>query len=425
MHFVWESRLVGDSMLAADDGCRICVVDPGRHNFDGGPDFFNARVMIDDRLWAGDVEIHVRASDWYRHGHDRDRSYGGVILHVVAIADAEARCYDGRVVRQVVMCCNSDFRRDYNSLMSTSGSVLRCGGFLPSIGSLDVVSWMGRMGMERLEDKCELVMELLNRFHGDWQETAYVLTARALGFGLNGEPMMRLAGAAPLGMLLKHGDSVEAVEALLLGQAGFLTGADVTRPYTALLDREYRFYRSKFNLRPMENGGWKRSRVRPGGSPERRVAVLASMVAGGFNIVGEIVDAGCDVEALERIFDVELSAYWQGHYSLDDDAEVKVPGLGYESVKSLIINVAVPLLVGRGRTHNEPELEERAVSILESLPAENNRVVRMYRGAGLSCPDAFTSQAMLRLNSAYCGRGNCIGCGLGRSILSRSARIPM
>ena len=88
MQYVWQHRLYASDDMVTNDGRRVRVIDTGMLNTDAGPDFFNAKVEIDGRLWAGNVEMHVRASDWRRHGHDSNRAYDSVILHVVEKDDA-------------------------------------------------------------------------------------------------------------------------------------------------------------------------------------------------------------------------------------------------------------------------------------------------------------------------------------------------
>lgn len=428
MHFVWEHGLAGDSLVATAGAKSISVIDPGRHNLDAGPDFFNAKVVIDGRLWAGDVEIHYRAGDWYRHHHDADPAYSSVILHVVAVDDARVSRPDGQSIPQAVLCCNPNFRRDYNSLLSTGLRELPCRRYLPSIHSLQITSWMAAMGFERLQQKSDRIIDHLTASNGDWQQAAYLTMARALGFGLNSDPMTRLAAATPLNLLHKHADNVDALEALLLGQAGFLAGADPEVPYIALMQREYRFYRNKFGLAPIENAGWRVSRTRPGNHPQRRIAMLAAMVCGNFNFVADLLEAGDDLDAVSDLFLLKLSPYWATHYSLDhfprplpDGTLPLLPLLGRQAIATLVINVAAPLLMAYGRTHNDSALTDRAVALLERLPAESNRIVNTFVGAGIPCPDAFTSQAMIRLNEAYCSRRDCLHCRLGNRILQRSA----
>ena len=200
MHYVWQHRLILPDYLVTVDGLPVTVIDPGRHNTDAGPDFFNAKVRIGDKLWAGDVEIHVRASDWHRHGHDGDRAYDSVILHVVDRDDAPVSRSDGEVIPQMVMRCTPDFSVSYDELVGRSDIDLPCAYAIPGLPRLHVTSWMAALGYERLYDKAARLTALMNDRPGDWDHALYVTLARALGFGLNSQPMERLALATPFSL---------------------------------------------------------------------------------------------------------------------------------------------------------------------------------------------------------------------------------
>ena len=111
MHYVWQYRLLTPADMVTVDGRRISIIDPGRHNTDAGPDFFNAKIKIGERTWAGDVEMHVRASDWHRHHHDSDPAYDSVVLHVVDCDDAPIARRNGEIIPQMVMRCSPEFHR--------------------------------------------------------------------------------------------------------------------------------------------------------------------------------------------------------------------------------------------------------------------------------------------------------------------------
>lgn len=422
LHFVWEFRLCGTVLECSSGGGEVTVIDPGRHNFDSGPDFFNAKVLIDGHLWAGDVEIHSRASDWSRHGHDGDPAFNSVILHVVGNDDVAVCRSDGRPIPQVVVNCDGELLRDYTSMIDTSSGVLPCRQHIPSIPSIHLNSWIDALGFERLLAKSERLTALVDDYAGDWEQAVFITLARGLGFGVNSEPMMRLARATPLHFLRKHADNDLALEAILLGQSGLLERADEGCSYAARLRREYDFYQVKFGLSPLSGGGWKMSRMRPVGHPERRVAQLAAMVRGGFRLVARILECGQRPGDVASLFDVELSPYWQSHYNLGpehgDDERAVLPSLGLQALNSLAINVAAPLLMAYGERHNDHKLTDGAVALLESLPAESNSVVKRFTGAGIKCRDAFTSQALIHLSREYCAGRKCLRCRIGHRILS-------
>lgn len=421
MHYVWQYRLLTPDDMVTVDGRRVCVIDPGRLNTGAGPDFFNAKIRIGDRLWAGDVEMHVRASDWHRHGHDGDRAYDSVVLHVVDADDTPICRSNGEVIAQMRMRCSPRFHEDYALLTGRADISLPCAGEMAAMEPLHMTSWLASLAYERMYAKSDVLLELLEAYTGDWQQAVYVLLARGLGFSVNAEPMQRLARAVPLAFLRRHSDSLISIESLLLGQAGLLPEADRADDYGRALRREYEFYRHKFSLKPLEGAGWK-LKVRPPNMPVRRVAALASMIEGGFSLVGEILDAKSPDEVIE-LFRRPLSGYWAHRYTFGGVESERVPAsLSRASATVLTINVAVPLLVAYGTRHGDEAMVERGMEWLTLLPAESNSVVSLFAEAGVSVRDAFSSQAVLQLRRRYCETRSCLLCRVGHRLLARKAR---
>lgn len=407
------------------DGQQVTVIDPGRLNTDAGPDFFNAKIKIGKRLWAGDVEIHVRASDWHRHRHDNDKAYDSVILHVVGHDDTMVHRSNGETIPQLLMPCNTDLNGEFHRLIDLSRNSLPCAARLSKIGSLHVSGWIDSLAFERLYDKADRIMELLDHSAGDWEEATYITVARALGFGLNNEPLERLAKSLPLKYLRRHCDSLMTIEALLMGQSALLTAEAVNAdPYIASLDREYQFYAHKYGLQQLVSPGWKMSRTRPGNLPYRRIALLAALLAGGFNMMSSILAVKGGEDDYSALFKVETSEYWSRRYvPAGKAAEFALPSIGRSSLRILLINVVAPLLMAHGMAHGDSATTDRAVALLQSLPPESNRLVALFTDAGIKCRDAFTSQALIQLRRAYCEQHKCLYCRLGHRLLAEKAVV--
>lgn len=424
MHYVWQHRLLLSEDLVTVDGRRVSIIDPGRLNTDAGPDFFNAKVKIGSKLWAGDVEMHVRASDWHRHGHDGDRAYDSVILHVVDCDDTAIRRHDGEVIPQMVMRCAPDFSVKYDELVGRSDIDLPCACSFREIQQLHVTSWMASLGYERLYDKAARISSLMNDHPGDWDHAVYVTLARALGFGLNSEPMERLALATPLAFLRKHSDSLTALEALLFGQGGFLDtkvrgGDDL---YVEQLTRHYTFLSHKFSLRPLESPGWKMARTRPQNLPYRRVGVLAAFLADNFRPAARLLSLESPDQAV-AFFRTPLSGYWANHYTLGGAPSERIyETMSEASARILAINVVAPLLMAWGLSHGSDEHINRSRDWLEEMAPERNSIVGVFIGAGLPCRNAFDSQALIQLRREYCEKHKCIYCRFGHRILASRAR---
>lgn len=403
------------------DGQSVSVLDPGRLNTNSGPDFFNAKISIDGRLWAGDVEIHVRASDWHRHHHDGDRAYDSVILHVVDRDDAVIRRSDGQPIPQMVMPCSPNFSRDYSQLVDRSDLELPCSNFISTLEPLYLTDWIETLAYERIYDKTDRIEGLVKRFNGDWESACYVTVARCLGFGVNGDPFERLALSLPLIYLGKHADSPLTLEAMLFGQSGLLESAP-SDSYVESLRAEYRFASNKFGLKQPESLGWKMSRMRPGNFPHRRIATLAAMISGGFRMLSRILKIQSVKEASD-ILSPQLSGYWTEHYSFGQPVTGYCPaGLSQSSVNGLIINAVVPLQMAYGMARDDQQLTDCALELLQSVPAERNTIVGIFTSAGIPAKNAFTTQALIQLRRQYCEAHKCLFCRIGHRMLALKAR---
>ena len=424
MHYVWRFRLWPSGALTTTDGSRVDVYDPGELNNGSGPDFFNARIGIGGQMWAGNVEMHIRASDWYRHGHHTDRAYDGVVLHVVHTDDGEVHARtDGHRVPQVVMPGIENFSRNLDALLNNPCLDLPCAPRLSTMPQLAITDWVTTLAMERLQQKADAVRTLLDTFCGDWRRAAFVTLARGLGFGTNADAMEQLARAVPLDAIMRHSDSIVMLEATLLGMAGMLDEQHPKDEYEQMLVNEFAFYRLKFSLPGGTTPLW-RSRLRPHNAPARRIAMLAAMLADGFPFVGQALNlTECDSNP-GALFDAHTSAYWDSHISPGVPAAGLRPGLSQASRDLLVINVLAPLLYAYGEALDDDRRRELAVDILHNVKAERNSITDIFVRGGLKCRDAFTSQAFIQLRKSYCTPRRCLYCRFGHRLLAENARKP-
>ena len=421
LQYIWQHKLWLSEDMVTNDGRRVRVIDPGLLNTDAGPDFFNAKVEIDGHLWVGNVEIHVRASDWKRHHHDEDPAYDSVILHVVEKDDAPVHRINGELIPQVELRVSPRFNECYDRLINATVE-LPCAARIKEVPQLTVTEWIEALAFERLHGKVDRVRELYDRYNGSWEDICYVMLARTLGFGINNDAFERLARVTPLRLLHKHSDSILQVEALLFGQAGLLNGAHDSETYYQQLTREYAFLANKFSLRPIEGSAWRLFRSRPQNFPYRRIALLAQFVHGGFNLMNDILDAAGDTSALRELFDIELSGYWATHYSFGKPSPSAGRALSSGSIDIVLINVVAPLYYARGEMTDDYTMTDRAIELLEDLRPERNSIVTMFQNAGIRCDNALTSQALIQLRRNYCEARKCIYCRIGHRLLATDAR---
>ena len=404
LYYLWENRLLNLD-LKTTDGEEISVLSVGNRNCDSGADFVNARVRIDGTLWAGQVEIHVRASDWFRHRHQYDDNYNNVILHVVYE-------YDSDVLKIPTLEVKDKFDisllLNYNNFVN-SKSWIPCGEFIGGVQSFTVVSWLDRMLVEHLENECKDLDFKLKNNRYDWEQTFCHRFMRYFGLKVNNDSFEYLSRILPLNVLLKHLDNEIYVESMLFGCAGFLE-RDFEEEYPTLLKREFNMLKSKFGLKVMPVSNWKFLRLRPPNFPTIRIAQLAKIIIRNGNMFSKIRDS-VDMDEIMELFDVELNPYWDNHFQFDKVSKVdKRKAFGKTAIDSIMINAIVPMLFYYGQFHSLESYKEKAMSYLEHIEAEDNVIIRNFNDSGVVLQNAFQTQAILYMYKYYCKRRRCLEC---------------
>ncbi len=415
LQYAWNYHLFDSESLMSSQGNRIELVDTGRLNRDSGPDFFESRVQIDDLLWVGNVEMHLRASDWYRHNHDKDLAYNNVILHVVLENDRDVILSDGRLLPCLELKIPDAFLSKYQSLMS-SQSWIPCQVDIPKLNDFFVNHWLDRMLLERMERKADEIRKMYHQNSNSWEETFYQLLARYFGMKVNADPFEQLARSVPLKILAKQKNSLLQLEAVFFGQAGFLDDAITDDQYYTSLQTEYRFLQSKFKLKPIEKRRWKFMRLHPFNFPTVRIAQLSSLVYHSQSLFSKIINA----ETLDEFYVLlqsKASLYWEIHYRFGEKVDFKNKVLGKLTIDILIINAVVPILFVYGREIGSSAHVDRALYFLEKLKPEKNSIIKMWVKSGVEVKSAYQSQSLLHLKSEYCSKYRCLECELGNRIL--------
>ena len=410
LYYLWENRLT-DNALTTMEGELVEVVATGYRNTDSGPDFLEARVQIGDKLWAGHVEIHVKSSDWNRHGHQTDKAYQNVILHVVYENDTKANTLPTLELKGHF---DETLFANYQRFIS-SKNWIPCEKTIAQVPVFTRLSWLDRMAVERLESKSESVNKILETNQFDWEDALYKLLMRYFGLKVNNEAFETLANLLPFKTLLKHADNLLQVEAMLIGCAGFLED-DFTEEYPLLLKREFAVMKAKFNLLAMPAERFKFMRMRPSNFPTIRLAQMAQLIHKNGCLFSKIRESK-NVEEVRALFDVAASGYWETHYRFEAVSETKPKHLGNATADLLIINAVVPLLFCYGKLHKDELVCETAMQFLEETENENNAIIRHFASCGIAAQNAMQTQALLHLYNIYCKRKRCLECRIGNVLL--------
>jgi Protein of unknown function (DUF2851) len=417
--FLWKSQYFDQQNLQTDAGESLQILALGQQNTNAGPDFTNVRVLIDGLEWAGHVELHVRSSDWQRHNHTQNRAYDSVVLHVVYENDTPVVRTDGTLLPTLTLKKRilPHFTQKYYALIESQTPV-PCAAQFDQVPQLTKVAMLDRALMQRLERKAVFVQELLAQNKQDWEETTYQLLGHNFGFKLNSEPFLRLAQGLPFKILQKHRNNLQQIEALLLGQAGWLQDPDLADEYTVQLKREHQFLAAKYNLETTQLRAhqWHMLRLRPANFPVVRLAQLAALVQAQPSLFSLLLNT-TNLSDLSKQLRVKQSVYWQNHYLIGKEAQGKVPALGRSSVENIVINTVVPLLVAYSQAKDNRQWLDQAVTLLEQLPAEHNHITNTWQQLGLATTTSFDSQAAIELYNQFCTHRKCLQCGIGASLV--------
>ncbi len=424
LYFLWQYQYFTTTQLLTTDGEAVQVLHPGFRNYNAGPDFTNARLLIGGQEWGGTVEMHTKTTDWLAHRHQHDRAYDNVILHVVWQDDQPATSRrvertNGTPLPTLPLQNLTDpaLLIRYGTL-TDSPDAIPCASQFRSVQPLRLTSMLDKAMLQRLERKADGVHELFRQCGSDWEETAYRLLAMNMGFKINADPMAQLSRAVPLKAVLKHRDVLLQAEAMLFGTAGMLDAAEQPDEYVAVLQREYRFLAVKYQLtdRQVTPQAWKWGKLRPANFPTLRLAQLARLLTRHASLFSLFVGTA-DAETLLKGLQITPSDYWQTHYRFGKTTEKAAPSLGLNSAVNIVINTVVPLLAAYAHHRGQPAYVDRAIALLEQLPPEKNRLTDDWNTLGLGIRTAFDSQAAIELYNEFCTQKKCLSCQVGAGLL--------
>ncbi len=417
LYYIWQYRLINPD-IETQAGELIHLIDMGQRNDGSGPDFFNARIRIGITEWAGNVEMHVKSSDWFRHKHEKDSNYDSVILHVVYECDMQIR----NATDEEIPCLELRGKIDeklyfrYRNLLANRDWIA-CAPQLNAVPDLILYSWLDRLLAERLERKSDYIEAFLQSSNGNWETAFYYALARNFGFNVNSEPFEQLARSIPLDVLAKNRDSLFKIEALLFGQSGMLNSR-LKDDYSQKLIAEYEFLRKKYNLESIAAYQWKFMRLRPGNFPSIRIAQFAQLIFKSTHLLSKIVKTE-KLSQLKEFFQLEASEYWTEHYSFGKKSKSKVKRMGESSFDLILINTLVPFLFVYANHQKDGELRERALNFLSQTKAEQNSIVKRYKETGITANNAAQSQSLLTLKEDYCKYLKCLDCAIGNRLIRK------
>ncbi len=419
LQFAWQCKLFSFKNLHTTNGSSIEIIDVGQLNHDAGPDFFNAKIKIDNTFWAGNVEIHRNASDWFKHHHETDDRYDSIILHVVEKSDVQIYRKNGELIPQIELSVLQCVKERFEEIKKGEGWI-RCEKLWATIDPIFLKFQIAHLTYERVFRKSQMILDLYHANRNDWASTFYQVLCRSFGMHTNTLPFELLAKSLPLNYIAKQRSNLIDIEALLFGQAGLLP-ATSDESYERALIQSFKHLQAKFSLTPINANLWKFSKMRPSNFPHIRIAQLASMIYHSNHLFSKIIDTK-DLTTIRNLLHCTASPFWDTHYRFGKESSKLNKTLTSSAINSLIINAIIPIKFAYYGLKGNELSQDDTLQLLEMIPPEKNNIVEGWKHLDLLSNDAFTSQAIIELKTQYCDLGKCLRCQIGHHLLQQPHR---
>lgn len=418
LHYLWKFKKFETENLKTFNGEPITIINSGSYLQLAGPDFFNAQVSIANQKWAGNVEIHIKSSDWYVHHHERDEAYESVILHVVWEHDTEIYRKDNTEipVLELKKYVAKEVLKNYLSLM-TPKSWIYCEKQLNTIDEFELKNWQERLFFERLERKSNQIEELVQQLNKDWEAVLFCLLAKNFGLNTNGELFLRIAQSIPFSIIRKESFEFENLEALLFARSGLLNTEKEDRYFKDLYTRN-QYLSNKYQLEESIIEPVQFFKHRPDNFPTIRLSQLANLYHSQQNLFSKLIQLN-SIQSIYDIFKISVSPYWQQHYQFDKESPKKKKLLTKSFIDLLVINTIIPLQFSYAKSQGK-EISEDLIHLMQQVATEKNSIVDKFNSFGIKSKNALDTQSLLQLKNEYCNKSKCLECAIGIKLLKSS-----
>jgi hypothetical protein len=417
LHYLWKFKKFDTLNLKTSNQEEITISNVGQYLELAGPDFFNAQITIGNQKWAGNVEIHLKSSDWYVHHHEKDTGYENVILHVVWEHDSEIyRSNNTEIpVLELKNYVSTATVNNYQQLLIPKSWIF-CEKQLKEVSQFSLINWQERLFFERLERKSKPILDLLESTNNDWEAVLFCLLAKNFGLNTNGEIFLKIAQSIPFSVIRKECFEVENLEALLFGSAGLLD-AEKEDNYFKDLKFRYLYLLHKYQMEKSCIEPVQFFKHRPDNFPTIRLSQLANLYHKQQNLFSKISDLN-SLEAICKIFSVSVAPYWHTHYQFDKESSKKKKALSQSFLDLIVLNTIIPLQFAYAKSQGK-EVSEDLINILNDVEPEKNSIIDKFSSFGLKPKNAFETQSLLQLKNEYCNKSKCLDCAIGMELLKK------
>jgi hypothetical protein len=418
LHYIWKHKAFRTSSLKTTKDERVAIKNLGQHNFNSGPDFFNAQLSIDNQIWAGNVEIHLKSSDWYVHNHEVDKAYDNVILHVVWEHDTEIFRKDNSEIPTLELkhYVNKGLLENYEQLIR-SKSWINCESHFAEVDDFLLNNWLECLYIERLELKSNTIKEMLVTSNNDWEAVLFKMLLKSFGLKVNGESFLSLANSLDFSMIRKLQNDVLDLEALLFGQSNLLD-EHLENTYHLDLKQRYQFLKQKFKL---NNDGVlpvQYFRLRPPNFPNIRLSQFASLYSLEQNLFSRVIELKTK-EDYYKLLKKGVADFWMTHYTFSKISKKSKKRLTESFIDLMIVNTIIPLKFCYFKSQGK-SIDDDLFNLIREIRIEKNSIISKFLDLKKVEKNALNSQALLQLKHHYCDKNKCLQCAVGNSLIVKN-----
>lgn len=420
LYYIWQYKLFSQNQLFTSNGLSVFVRKSGAKNSNSGPDFLNAQMDIDNQLWVGNVEIHVKSSDWYLHNHEKDPNYDAVILHVVWENDTDVFMKNNKPLPTLVLknIVDKSLLESYQNLIYHQVNFIPCEKQINSVDEFILKNWLERLYFERLESKSKLIYNILKTTNNDFEATFFQLLAKNFGLKINADAFLQLTKSVDFSVIRKVRFDLQKLTALLFGLAGFLK-EDIDDNYYKLLKIEYNYLKHKYQLKASFKTNFQFFRMRPNNFPTIRIAQLASLFFQHQNLFSKILSLRNKVNFYE-LLRVGVDEFWQEHYTFNSKSKKSKKMLTKSFIDLLLINTIIPLKFVYLKQRGEV-IQSEILNLIHQISPEKNSIIQSFSDLKIIGENAMHSQALLTLKNQYCSKKRCLDCAIGNVLLRQKS----
>ena len=418
LHHIWKFNKFQATALRTTQNQDVVIKSLGQHNLNAGPDFFNAQIHIDGQLWAGNVEIHLKSSDWFVHNHEMDQNYDNVILHVVWEHDTDIYRKNNSAIPTLELKNYVDerFLANYQELFQNQNTWINCENQFPTISDFLLNNWLERLYFERLEEKSERIENLLTKSNNNWEAVLFCMLARNFGLKVNADAFFSMAKSIDFSVIRKLQSNPTQLEALFFGQAGLLE-LETQEPYQEMLRNSYNFLKQKFQLQNEQVMPVQFFRLRPQNFPTIRLSQLAMLYHKQSSLFSKVLSCK-SLDDFYKLFKVSASEFWHTHYTFGTPSKKSKKTLTKSFINLLVINTLLPIKFCHAQKQGK-DIQEELLQIINEIPSESNAIITKFQKLKDVSKSAQHSQALLQLKTTYCDKNRCLQCAVGNAVLTK------